>query len=139
MKAHEIYKRLERIIPLDKSWRFLKLQAPGYMDLNCDFLREVDYFGKKAFLIAMAHNSIQNGDVMADPDMELMVFSDEKRVIPVSFTNHYADVFHRSIVFEDGMYQVDHARVEELSDFLLLWVGNIKDQGHKIVETRAAE
>ena len=49
----------------------------GMMDLNYDNLgqREAMHNKMVSYDIALAHNYIQNGDVMADPDMEIRISS----------------------------------------------------------------
>jgi hypothetical protein len=61
------FRKLEEIfkMPLKEVFEkfdFLKLQAAGFMDLNVDVLSKNR--------LSLAHNYIQNGDVMSDPDME---------------------------------------------------------------------
>jgi len=49
----------------------LKLKSGGFMDLNIDHLSHKD--DNRSIVISLAYNYIQNGDVMADPDMEIKI------------------------------------------------------------------
>jgi hypothetical protein len=59
---NSIFLKLKQIGILDKEGRmqpsYMKFKSSGLMDLNVDKL--------SASMIALAHNGIQNGDVMAD-------------------------------------------------------------------------
>lgn len=81
-----IFKRMVAlgIIDQDGKPRFneaLKLKSGGFMDLNLDMLYEEN----GNYTIAMAHNYIQNGDVMADPDMEIKIIPSMKMAEALSF------------------------------------------------------
>ena len=60
-----IYEKLKQIGILDESGimqaEYLKFKCEGLMDLNVDNLLNNR--------IALAHNGLQNGDVMSDPDV----------------------------------------------------------------------
>ena len=64
-----IYARLQEIGILDENGMmqadYLKFKSPGLMDLNVDKLTDDT--------IALAHNGKQNGDVRADPDVQVRV------------------------------------------------------------------
>lgn len=48
----------------------LKFKSKGFMDLNFDYLGAED---DGCFKIVMSYNYIQNGDLMCDPDMEILI------------------------------------------------------------------
>jgi hypothetical protein len=60
-----IYARLQQLKILDENGKmqvdYMKFKSEGLMDFNVDNLLND--------MIALAHNGIQNGDVMADPDV----------------------------------------------------------------------
>ena len=62
---NSIFLKLQQIGILDEEGQmrpnYMKFKSEGLMDLNVDNL----LYNK----IALAHNGIQNGDVMADPDV----------------------------------------------------------------------
>ena len=47
----------------------------------------VDCYGNPVYLIA--HYGVQNGDLMADPDMFFSVNRKEQKIIPLTFRNDY--------------------------------------------------
>jgi hypothetical protein len=65
-----IYEKLQHLRLLDESGKmqaeYLKFKSSGLMDLNVDNLLNNR--------IALAHNGMQNGDVMSDPDVEVQIY-----------------------------------------------------------------
>jgi hypothetical protein len=59
----------------------MKFVNSGLMPLNVDKLT--------SDTIALAHNGKQNGDVMADPDMEVRIYPDLKMAEALTFRNDY--------------------------------------------------
>ena len=61
----QIFSRLQTLGIIDETGvmkaEYMRFQSPGLMDLHVDRLSNNT--------IALAHNGLQNGDVMADPDM----------------------------------------------------------------------
>lgn len=99
---------------------YVKLKSGGYMDLNVDEL----FASGNCVTIALAHNGIQNGDVMADPDMEVEVNPTARSVRALSYRNDYV-----------GVYQhiEDTPRLQrDLNSFLLDWTKNLIDQGFAV-------
>ena len=67
----EIYKRLIRVIPnLYSIKESGKSEAPGFMDFNLDILQRNGVVLRIAISHYYKHPS---GDMIADPDMEIMV------------------------------------------------------------------
>lgn len=98
------------------------------MDLNLDLLFEED--GK--YTIAMAHNYIQNGDVMADPDMEIRIIPSMKMAEALSFRQDGGIPINQHVYEEvDGKTMVYPMIKKELNTFLSGWLLNIKNQGFK--------
>ena len=64
---------------------YLKFKSPGLMDLNVDKLTDDT--------IALAHNGKQNGDVMADPDVEVRINRPGKMAEALTFQNDYLGIF----------------------------------------------
>lgn len=113
------YKKLILVIPNLKALKqYTKLTADGYMDLHVDILSR----GNDTTRIAIAHNYIQNGDVIPDPDMELLVNFKKQTVEAKTYQNMYiySDV-------QDG----DDALQVELNNFLDMWLDNLIEQGHQ--------
>lgn len=102
------YKRLLEIAP-DIEIRLLKgLEASGkskvagYMDFNLDFLEKES---ESKYHLAIAHNFLQNDDLVPDPDMQILVDIENQWVEALSIqhsTGHWAKVydnpFRRNIV-----------------------------------------
>ena len=128
-----IFKRLVTIGIIDSEGRpqfgeALKLKSDGFMDLNLDLLFEED--GK--YTIAMAHNYIQNGDVMADPDMEIRIIPSMKMAEALSFRQDGGIPINQHVYEEvDGKTMVYPMIKKELNTFLSGWLLNIKNQGFK--------
>ena len=128
-----IFKRLVTIGIIDSEGRVqfgeaLKLKSNGFMDLNLDMLYEED--GK--YTIAMAHNYIQNGDVMADPDMEIRIIPSMKMAEALSFRQDGGIPINQHVYEEvDGKTMVYPMIKKELNTFLSGWLLNIKNQGFK--------
>jgi len=111
----------------DGSW---KIKSGSYMDLNIDFLGK----GPNGLpMVAIAHNYIQNGDVMADPDMQVEIGQGLKglELFPVTFQNDGVGLFQR--VYEcDESGKVTGFRPKlkkQLRGFLRMWGANLRSQG----------
>ena len=120
------FARLEALVPhiMDKRYRHATLTADGFMDLT------VEWIGSNR--LAMAHYGEQNGDSMADPDMELIVDFDNKTIMPATYQNDYAGVY-QEVYLENNRWRPKLSR--ELTSFLNTWLRNIEFQGH--VPTKA--
>lgn len=81
-------------------------------------------------MIAMAHRFEQNGDLVADPDMEFEVDHEKKTLNARSFQN---EVFakYSCVIREDG--SIDTRLEAELNNFANTWLRNIKMQGYKLI------
>jgi uncharacterized protein YqiB (DUF1249 family) len=116
--TREIYTRLLQVIPnLRNIGRYAKLTAPGFMDLHVDVLNK----NGNVWRIALAHNYKAGGDVIPDPDMEVTVdFKTETAQVDT-----YQDTY---------VYRVanDERSKKEMNEFLVLWLGNLIEQGHKM-------
>lgn len=98
----------------------IRLKSGAYMDLVVeDLITEDD-----RSVISMSHYGLQNGDVMADPDMEVEVNQTARSVRALSYRNDYV-----------GVYQhiEDTPRLQrDLNSFLLDWTKNLIDQGFAV-------
>ena len=127
------YKKLDKIIPggienfLSGPVTSYKLKAEGYMDLNIEKIGDCK--------LALSHYGKQNGDCMADPDMEIRIHREMKMIEALNFQNDYMGVYQ--VVYpEPG--KVYPKLKKELNSFLNQWLTNIKHQGHKLVEKEAS-
>lgn len=107
---------------------FLKLKSSGFMDLNIDFLYEKD----DNYTIVMAHNYLQNGDVMADPEMEISVTPGMKMAEALTYKMDGLGIERHVYHFDSkGNKMVNKRYHNEQNRFLNTWLGNIKRQGFK--------
>jgi uncharacterized protein YqiB (DUF1249 family) len=90
---------------------YMKFVSPGLMPLNVDKLT--------SDTIALAHNGKQNGDVMADPDMEIKIYPEMKMAEALTFRNDYMGIY-QEVYPEPGKYYPKLKK--ELNDFLNNWL-----------------
>ena len=76
--------------------------------------------------IAISHYYTQNGDSLADPDMEFVFDHEEKTLNARTFQQDNLNRFDR--VVTDGV--VDEELESELNDFASQWFQNIREQGY---------
>jgi hypothetical protein len=100
-------------------------KADGFMDLSVEWISDDR--------IAIAHYGEQNGDLMADPDMTLIVDNEAKTLMPATFQNDYVGVY-QEVYTDDGRWMPRLSR--ELTSFLSTWLKNIEFQGHILKEAR---
>jgi len=130
-----IYKKLMQVIPdlithIEEGkhhGKSVKDPNGGLMDLNFDFLGKDK---KGNYLIALSHYFEQNGDMVADPDMQIRVLPELQAAEAMTFQDQfgYQEVYRE----KDGKELVDLRRKKELNQFLNQWLSNIIRQGHKI-------
>lgn len=102
----------------------MKLKSGGFMDLSVERLRTV----KGGFIIAMAHYFEQNGDLVADPDMEIYISETFKAAyaMPIQHsTGHYSV----KMKFQDGQFLKAPRVQKDIQSFLGQWLRNLKAQG----------
>lgn len=120
-----IYRKLLKIVPdllaIEESG---KSKVDGFMDLNLDILhRRPD-----RLIIAVGHYYKQNGDMIADPDMELAVYPQHEKAEALAYQDTYC---YRRVYGDDGA-TVDARAKRELNGFLNHWLTNLIQQGHCI-------
>ena len=78
--------------------------------------------------VSVAHYGEQNGDLMADPEMEFYIGADG-RFYPCTFRNDYTAYYRKSIEFSDGkplgVYRREQA---DQASFAGTWMENIRQQ-----------
>ena len=112
------YEMFEKIASplLTNSAYYMKFGTPNYMDLNIEIIGDDR--------LAMAHNYVLNGDVMADPDVEFTVDRKNRMLYPQTYQQDSLQYFERV----DG----DSTRVRELNHFMHEWLTNVVDQKYKV-------
>ena len=126
MKAqNEIYKRLIRVIPnLYSIKESGKSETPGFMDFNLDILQR----NGNVLRIAISHYyKHPSGDMIADPDMEVMVNRKSETAEALTYQDTYG---YQEVYSEDG--SCNESLQHSLNEFLLMWLNNLFEQGHKI-------
>jgi len=147
------YHRLEQLLgcPLEglRPGDYFKLRAPGFMDLTVEVLSPCRETG--ATILSLAHYFEQNGDLCQDPEMTVRLFAPGARVVPETVPSTDASrgqaealtfqqavpPIYRRVYPEPGKYSLRLRH--ELNDFLALWLRNLEDQGHRVVEQRRAD
>jgi uncharacterized protein YqiB (DUF1249 family) len=104
----------------------IKVKNSPYMDLNIDRLSPEK---EDTLRISIAHNFIQNGDLMADPDMEIRIYPKLKAIEALTYRLDSLGIYQ--IVYPDEK-TVYPKRKKELNRFLNQWLSNIIDQGFKV-------
>lgn len=97
---------------------YLRLKSEEYMDLS------VDRLGPDR--IAVAHNFIQNGDLMADPDMEILIDMPSRTAFGMTYQLDSLGVYQTA---EDGAGHINADLRLELSSFLQKWLTTLEHQG----------
>jgi hypothetical protein len=97
----------------------VKIASSGYMPLCIE---------KHDKMITVTHYFEQNGDLIADPDMEFVDLGG-KDWMPVAVqhsTGHYMRV---AALGENGHWKFNLAKAEELQSFSRMWARNLLSQG----------
>lgn len=126
------YKKLAKLFDIEEFCKSepgtaLTLESQGFMDLKVDHLGTDDE--NLGVRISLAHNFIQNGDVMADPDMEIRVIPEVKMAEALTFQMSNPPIY-QMVYPEPG--KVDLRAKKELNSFLHTWLNNLLRQGHAI-------
>lgn len=100
----------------------LKLKSGAYMDLNLDYLEK----DEQGIIIAMAHNYEQNGDIMADPDMQVRIIPEMHSIEALTFQQDGMGIYQE--VYPDPNHVNPKAK-KELNAFLETWLKNLIAQG----------
>lgn len=129
----KIYSRLQTLGILDENGSmnadYMKFTSEGLMDLNVDRL-----LGNT---ISLAHNGLQNGDVMSDPDMQIRIYPDLKAAEALTFQNDYLGIY-QEVYPEPGKYYPKLKK--ELNVFLNDWLKTmIEVQKYKLAPENEAE
>jgi uncharacterized protein YqiB (DUF1249 family) len=120
----QIYTRLLQVVPnLRNIGSYAKLSASGFMDLHVDILHN----NGNVWRISLAHNYKSDGDMIPDPDMEVRV----NRKTETAEALTYQDIYqYQEVYAEEG--SCNQSLQNSLNEFLLMWLNNLYEQGHKI-------
>ena len=122
-----IYKKLVQIGILNNNGKmphmYMKFTCDGMMGLNCDRLTNS--------MIAIAHNGLLNGDVMADPDVQIVIYPGKKEAVGITFQNDYMGIYQDI----NATGKVNEKLKNEINIFLDDWLSNIINCEYKLAET----
>lgn len=111
----------------DKAGGHTHFTAPGYMDLTIENLQFTDPDGNPVYSIT--HYGECNGDLMADPDMEIAIDDKAGRIIPRTYRNDYMGTYQEVFIYRNDRWMYSHRLLTELDYFLWQWLKNINNQG----------
>ena len=94
-------------------------QRPEYMPVVIEKAGNLPGYGE---IVSVAHYSLQNGDLMADPEMEFTIVCGD--YYPISFRNNYLGR-NDNVFGEDG---INLALQADLTAFANQWMRNIAVQ-----------
>ena len=130
-----IYSKLMKVIPdllkhiQEGKYHGKSAKDPngGLMDLNYDYIGQDKNNNP---IIALSHYFKQNGDMIADPDMQIRILPELEAAEAMTFQDQFGfkDVYRE----KDGKTYVDLKRKKDLNQFLNQWLTNIIRQGHEI-------
>ena len=122
----DIYVQLQTIGILDDSGAmkhsYMRFESGGLMAFHVDRLQ--------ATRLSVAHNGIQNGDVMADPDVEITIYPERQEAEAHTFQNDYLGIYQE--VYDEGKPNVKLQA--DLNIFLHDWLTNIIEAKYELVE-----
>lgn len=119
----DIFQNLVKIGIIDERGQLtfnesIKLESSGFMPFHCEYIMKRGE--NDAYMIAMAHYGELNGDLMADPNMRVIIEPVTKQAFAITFQNDYV-----------GAYQTaaNDNEVLDMSMFLKTWTENLIHQG----------
>lgn len=120
--ANRNFKHLFASFPalMSKQYRYMQLSAgEAYDKLNLEWIT--------VNRLSMSHTFIQNGDVMRDPDIVLLVNFKDKLVYPVEYQND-TRAYYRE-------YEAGDPNSKDCNSFVATWLRNIDAQGFKVIRS----
>ena len=113
------YKNISLLINdiLTNKRDYIKITRSGYMPLTIELLNKTSEY----IVISMTHYYEQNGDLMADPDMEIQIYPTKSEAYALTYQQDNLGIYHTA---EDG-----ESIKASLNLFLKEWLNNLKLQG----------
>ena len=112
-----IYEKLEKIGILSVR-QYAVIENPPNVPLCVDRLSNDRY--------AIAHNPLVDGVMVADPDMEIRVFSEKRTAEPLTFQDRSG----RRVVYKEAG-KVDLKVRNDLTAFLESWLTKLVNEGYR--------
>lgn len=122
---HKNYRKLSQIAKgiIESRYSYLKFKANGFMDLTIERLSYER--------LSITHYYLQNGDLMRDPDMELIINHKKGTIMAATFRQDNLGINQR-VYLEDNRWSPKLSK--QLNSFLNEWLGNIENQRYKPFE-----
>ena len=119
---HDNYRRLYLLGVLDiKSSK--KIKSKGYMDLNIDVLEDND----ETRVIAMTHNIIMDGDLIADPEITIKLSKNTVEAKVLTYQVYSLGVYEKIYESENV---VDYHSMYYLNRYLNNWLITLEERGY---------
>lgn len=114
---------------LDKLIALADESPTGHVRIaNCDAFMPVIVERLSPDRVSVAHYGEQNGDLMADPEMEFW-HGPDGRYYPAAFQNSYLATYRKAIEFVDSKPMAFYKREQaDQASFAGQWMRNIKAQ-----------
>ena len=109
---------------------------PSYMKFTCEGMMDLNVDNLLNNRIALAHNGLQNGDVMADPDVEVQIYPDKKMAEALTFQNDYLGIYQ--VVYPEPNKFYPKLK-KELNIFLDDWLCNMIEAKYQLEEKGSEE
>lgn len=117
-----VFDRLDRltggIIEFIRTEQSRKMHSSGFMDLT------IESFGNSR--ISLTHYYKQNGDLVPDPDMEILIHSDIRMAEALSYQDSFG---YQTVYLDSTRQQFYPKRKNELNRFLNTWLITLKKNG----------
>lgn len=134
---HNTYKSLTKLIDIDalfemvkkEGYCYAKIENDPYMDFHLDTVVQQK---ENELIIAIAHRGVQNGDSMADPEMEILIKRGEYPTVEaLTFCNNYIGAY-RSVYANHERTRYYPEEQTGQNRFLRQWLLNLRNQGFKV-------
>ena len=119
---HDNYRRLFLLGVIDIT-SFKKIKSKGYMDLNIDVLEDND----EIRVIAMAHNIIMGGDLIADPEITIKLFKNTAEAKVLTYQVYSLGVYEKIYESENV---VDYHSLYYLNRYFNNWLITLEERGY---------
>jgi hypothetical protein len=117
--ADAIFRKLIAGVTANKPYK--KLVAEPYMPLSIDYLHEY----KDGFVVALAHNYIQNSDVMCSPDCSFLCKPDG--IFPMTYQQDDLGIYQEAVTLGEQITFKPRMQAD-LTSFCNGWMSTLKEQ-----------
>ena len=120
------YDALNRLAPgvLNGDYTYLRFESSGFEPLS------VEKVGDN--LVSVMHTYVQNGDVMRDPEIVLLVDNKNKTVTTASYEMSAVSLYEEYIDF-DSLEIINEQGQKDANSFFRDWMKNVSQQGYSLV------